>query len=202
MINMKVLFLTNNEITKPVVEWLERRTKDEIVLCSEKLTLPDVKSLSPAIVISYNYRYIIKQDMIDLMHGRIINLHISLLPWNRGADPNLWSFLEDTPKGVTIHLIDKGVDTGDILLQKEVGLNERTETLESSYKKLHAEMQELFITNWDVIKDFKISPKPQVGKGSFHLSKDSAGIKSTLGEQLWSIPIYKLKQRLKDASPA
>jgi methionyl-tRNA formyltransferase len=197
---MKLLFLTNNEITKPLIEWLEQRAKEEVVLCSGKLTLSYVKSLSPYILISYNYRHIVTEDIINLMNGRIINLHISLLPWNRGADPNLWSFLEETPKGVTVHLIDKGIDTGDILLQEEIRLNEHTETLESSYKKLHAEIQKLFITNWDAIKNFEISPKPQFGKGSFHRSKDSAGIKSALGERLWSIPIYELKQKLKDAS--
>lgn len=197
---MKVLFLTNNEITKPLIEWLEQHAKEEVVLCSEKLTLSCVKHLNPYILISYNCEHIITEDIINLMNGRIINLHISLLPWNRGAEPNLWSFLEGTPKGVTIHLVDKGIDTGDILLQKEIRLNERTETLESSYKKLHNEIQKLFIANWDGIKNFKISPEPQLGKGSFHYQKDSANIKSALGEQLWFIPIYELKQRLKDTS--
>lgn len=197
---MKVLFLTNNEVTKPLVEWLERHAKEEVVLCSGKLTLPYIKNLSPYILISYNYRHIITEEIINLVNGRVINLHISLLPWNRGSDPNLWSFLEDTPKGVTIHLVDKGVDTGDILLQREIGLDEHVETLQSSYKKLHDEIQKLFIANWDKIKNFEISPKPQLGKRSFHYLKDSVNIKSAFGEQLWSIPIYELKQKLKDAS--
>ena len=52
-----------------------------------------------------------------------------------GQDPNLWSFIEDTPKGVTIHEIDEGIDTGDIIFQKEIVLNSN-ETLASSYEKL------------------------------------------------------------------
>ena len=59
-------------------------------------------------IVSYGYRYIITQDILDAVRGQAINLHISLLPWNRGADPNLWSFLDDTPKGITIHYIDSG----------------------------------------------------------------------------------------------
>ena len=62
-------------------------------------------------IISYGYRHILKKDLIEMFPRKIANLHISLLPWNRGADPNLWSFLEDTPKGVTIHYIDCSVDT-------------------------------------------------------------------------------------------
>ena len=71
-------------------------------------------------IISYGYRHIIKKSIIEYVKGNIINLHISYLPWNRGADPNLWSFLENSPKGVTIHYIDEGIDTGDIITQKKI----------------------------------------------------------------------------------
>lgn len=46
-----------------------------------------------------------------------MNLHISYLPWNKGADPNFWSCIDGTPAGVTLHHIDAGVDTGDIIAQ-------------------------------------------------------------------------------------
>ncbi len=165
---------------------------------SEKPTLTFVKELSPDIFVSYNYKYIISEEIITLMDGKIVNLHISFLPWNRGADPNLWSFLENTHKGVTIHLIDKDVDTGNILLQQRFELNERVETLESSYKKLHDEIQKLFIVNWTRIKNFQISPSLQPGQGSCHYKKDSVKIKDFFGDKLWFMPIYQLKQELKN----
>jgi len=74
--------------------------------------------------------------------NRAINLHPSLLPWNRGAHSNFWSFLEDTPKGVTIHIIDEGIDTGDILLQKKIKFDQSKETLRSSYGRLQQELQQ------------------------------------------------------------
>jgi len=40
-------------------------------------------------IISYGYRHLLPQEVIDEFPGRAINLHISMLPWNRGADPNL-----------------------------------------------------------------------------------------------------------------
>ncbi|MHC4395565.1 MAG: formyltransferase family protein [Planctomycetota bacterium] len=195
---MTVLFLTNNNITTPLAKWLKHEAGEEVILCSEKLTLQYVENLNPELAISYNYRYIISEDIVSFMEGKIINLHISLLPHNRGAHPNLWSFINNTPKGVTIHLIDKGIDTGDILLQKGVALDEHSETLESSYKCLHHEIQRLFIANWDKIKNFQIPPKLQSEGGSLNYVKDSAKIMEIFGDKVFSTPIYELKQKLKE----
>lgn len=87
------------------------------------------------------------------MQGQIFNLHISLLPYNRGASPNFFSFIENTPKGVTIHQIDEGLDTGPILAQKELFFDESKETFASSYEKLILEIQMLFKENWSSISD-------------------------------------------------
>ena len=81
--------------------------------------------------VSYRFRHIVRKPIIEHLRGNIINLHISLLPWNRGADPNLWSFLENTPKGITIHYIDDGIDTGDIIAQKELFFDENKETIDA-----------------------------------------------------------------------
>ena len=71
------------------------------------------------LVISYGYRHIIPKKIIS-SSTPIINLHMSFLPFNRGAHPNFWSHFENTPSGVTIHLMDVGIDTGDCLFQKKV----------------------------------------------------------------------------------
>lgn len=102
-------------------------------------------------VVSYGYRYIIQADVLNFMKGRIINMHISYLPWNRGADPNLWSFLEDTPKGVTIHYVDEGIDTGDIIAQRELFFEPDRHTLSTTYSQLHKEMISLFKETWPLI---------------------------------------------------
>ncbi len=87
------------------------------------------------------------------MQGQIFNLHISLLPYNREASPNFFSSIENTPKGVTIHQIDEGLDTGPILAQKELFFDESKETFASSYEKLILEIQMLFKENWSSISD-------------------------------------------------
>ncbi len=122
-------------------------------------------------VISFGYRYIIPENVISSFPNRIINLHISYLPWNRGSDPNLWSFLENTPKGTTIHHIEKGLDTGDIICQKLVNYSEE-DTLKTFYDQLHIEMEQLLIKNWEMIIIGTANRKQQEFGGSYHRSKD------------------------------
>ncbi|MCB2288856.1 formyl transferase [Clostridium sp. CS001] len=188
---MKILFLTNNNISYKLYKWLKYKKNEDVILYEDKIDLITVEKIHPSIIISYNYKFIIKKDVIDYMQNRIINLHTSLLPWNRGASPNLWSFLENTPKGVTIHFIDEGLDTGNILLQKEIFFDESKETLKSSYDKLHEEMQSLFKENWYDIKNNNIVSTPQNKGGSKHFIKDFKNIKHKI--EKWDINILELK---------
>ncbi len=136
-------------------------------------------------VVSYGYRHILKKDHILSTKNPIINLHISYLPWNRGADPNYWSWVENTPKGVTIHAIDEGIDTGDIFIQKEVNFS-KNETLSSSYNKLKNEIENLFINNFENVVKGCILPQKQKEGGSLHYVKDFPGVES------WDIKVKKL----------
>lgn len=194
---MKILFLSNNEITYPLVEWLKNDKNEEVICSTNRITPEYLKEILPDMIISYNYRYIIKEDVLEYYDKWIINLHISYLPWNKGVNPNLWSFLDDTPKGITIHLIDKGVDTGDILLQKRVYFDEEKKTLLSSYKELHVEIQSLFKINWENIKTKHLVPKRQSEEGSTHYIKDFEKVKDILSEEGWDISITELKRRYK-----
>lgn len=116
---MNLLFLGPGE--SAVLDYL-RQVEEEVAVTSDPLTVEVVERRRPDFVVSHGYRHIIRREVLARLPDRIVNLHISLLPWNRGADPNVWSFLEDTPKGVTIHYVDERVDTGDIIAQKERGV--------------------------------------------------------------------------------
>ena len=69
------------------------------------------------LVISFGYRHILNKEVIHSSSAPIVNLNIAYLPYNRGVHPNFWSFYDGTPSGVSIHLIDEGIDTGPILHQ-------------------------------------------------------------------------------------
>jgi len=194
---MKILFLTNNTISLPIYEYLKKKEKD-VILFGEKLNKEIITENLYEFIISYNYKFIISKEVIEKMRNRIINLHISYLPFNKGAHPNVWSFLDNTPKGVTIHFIDEGIDSGDIIYQKEVIFeNENEETLSTTYNKLHREIQFLFIKNWENIKTYSFTPQKQSHEGTIHFIKDFEKIKFLLGDEGWNIKIKELKKRYK-----
>ena len=115
----KILLLgSNSDYQKDILDFLERKN-NKVKFYSKKISADDAKLNEFDFLISFGYRYIISEAVLNKFKPNAINLHISYLPWNRGADPNLWSFIEDTPKGVTIHEIDEGIDTGDIIFKKK-----------------------------------------------------------------------------------
>lgn len=171
-----VLFATNNHNTEDLYEWLKER-EPAVYRIENKLTPEMVEQLSPSFIVSFNYSHLISQQVLQLMPGRVINLHTSFLPFNRGASPNFFSFWEDTPKGVTIHLVDKGLDTGDILCQRELALNEAQETFASAYDKLMAAIKELFKENWEEIKAGRLTPRAQAGEGTYHRKRELEAIR-------------------------
>ncbi len=144
-------------------------------------------------IVSHGYRNIVPEYVCREFDGRAINLHISYLPWNRGADPNLWSWVDGTPQGVTIHYIDSGLDTGDIIYQKLVPMIDG-ETLSSSYHRLQNEMLHLFVSTWGNIAN-RICPRtPQFGEGSYHKTSDKDSIAHLLTNG-WDTDVRVLQAR-------
>jgi methionyl-tRNA formyltransferase len=111
-------------------------------------------------IISYGYKYLIKGELLERYQGRIINLHPSLLPWGRGYFPNFWSHVFGFRKGVSIHLIDAGIDTGAVLAQREHFFDD-SDTLRTSYYELQMSMLCLFTKVWGPIRNEKVIPLPQ-----------------------------------------
>jgi methionyl-tRNA formyltransferase len=174
--------------------------------CIESFDPVDVEFIRKSAIdyaVSYRYRHIVRKAVIDCLKGKIINLHISLLPWNRGADPNLWSFLEDTPKGVSIHYMDEGLDTGDIIAQKDVKFNVSSETLASTYETLNIEIIELFKIQWPLIMQAKCARQKQAPGGTYHGLKDKEPYLHLMADNGWDTPVeYLLGKALKESETA
>ena len=84
--------------------------------------------------------------------------------------PNVWSIIEETPAGVTLHYIDAGVDTGDIIAQRDVQQTE-LDTGETLYHRLEQASVELFKEAWPDFRVGKSSRLPQdLTKGTTHIS--------------------------------
>lgn len=167
----KIMILSNNDNVKVLYNRLTEMGH-EVILYHDSITEAVLDEYAPDMVVSYNYQHIVKEDVINRMGDNIINLHTSYLPWNKGASPNVWSFIDDTPKGVTIHRLEKGLDVGKIIVQKEIFFHEDTDTLSGSYAKLNEEIVNLLLENWDMIVSGNYVLKEQQGKGSYHRSAD------------------------------
>jgi len=167
----RILLLTNNRNALKLYDRLSLMG-ESVTIYSGVLSEDQLIQMKANIVVSYNYKYIIPSRIISFMKGKIVNLHISYLPWNKGSDPNFWSFIDNTPKGVTIHKVDAHLDTGNILYQKEIRFDEDVETFRTSYNRLNDEIVSLFCDNWTYIKNDTVVPFVQKENGTYHKRSD------------------------------
>jgi methionyl-tRNA formyltransferase len=117
--------------------------------------------LNPHAIIVVGYGRIIPQWMLDLPPLGNINLHASLLPKYRGAAPIQWAIANgETVTGVTTMKIDAGLDTGDILLQREVPIS-ASDTAESLPPRLASLGADLMIETLRGLEDGNLHPRPQ-----------------------------------------
>ena len=184
---MKILLLGP---ARPDFEAYLASLDDEVMRIDDKVTAKSRRLDGVDWIVSFGYRHIIREDLIERFPNQIVNLHISMLPWNRGADPNLWSFIEDTPKGVTVHYIDAGIDTGDIIAQEEVEMLP-DDTLKSSYDRLIERIQDLFKRIWPDLREGKLKGRLQPAGGSVHRTRDRERIEHLLSRG-WDTPVSEL----------
>ena len=112
-------------------------------------------------IVVVGYGRIIPQWMIDLPPLGNINLHASLLPKYRGAAPIQWAIAcGETVTGVTIMRIDAGLDTGDILLQKELSIAPQ-DTAETLAPRLAAAGADLMVAALRGLEAGTIQLRPQ-----------------------------------------
>ena len=88
----------------------------------------DLKALRPELCVTAAFGQILSQEILDIPPMGNINVHASLLPRHRGSAPIAHAILQgDKKAGVTTMMMDKGIDTGDMLLRAETEIGE-TET--------------------------------------------------------------------------
>ena len=116
------------------------------------------KIISPAIVSSAKMGF--------------VNTHPSFLPYNRGKHYNFWAIVEQCPFGVSLHLVEKGIDCGPLVAQSRIDYTWE-DTGESLYNKAIAAMKELFIDSYPRLRLKNFFTEPQnLSQGSFHLSSE------------------------------
>jgi methionyl-tRNA formyltransferase len=106
----------------------------------------------------------------------------------------VWSHIEGTRKGVTIHYIDKGVDSGDIIARKRVRFG-KGHTLRSSYDRLQDEIVKLFVANWPMIRNGRCRRARQdPRKGTIHYDRDRGKFLPLIEKKGWDTSIEELSK--------
>ena len=190
---MKALILS--PYAQNIVSTLEKYG-DEYVIMDSDICTEVIVDNGFEILISFGYRKKVHKSIIDALKGNAINLHISYLPYNKGTHPNIWSNADGTLSGVTIHQMDEGIDTGNILFQKEVPINPNEHTLTSSYNLLIKEIERLFDLNWCYLRTGECSGWKQQGGGTIHYARELESIRSCLTSG-WDTTIIDFKRNIK-----
>ena len=161
------------------------RSRDEIVRAAgigperifegqnlqDERILADIAALEPALGLSVYFGHILRAPLLGLFPRGVVNLHPSLLPYNRGSYPNVWSIVDGTPAGATLHYIDEGIDTGDIIAQRRVEVSP-SDTGGTLYAKLEEGAVELLGETWPTIVAGTNRRTPQLPGGTVHRMRD------------------------------
>ncbi len=134
-------------------------------------TLSRIAALECACALSINFGYILRHEFLQMFPRGVYNLHPSLLPHGRGACPNVWAIVDRHPAGVTLHAIDDGVDTGDIIAQQEVPVAD-WDTGCTLYEKLHIAALELLRIALPELKADRLIRQPQPAAATTYRVQD------------------------------
>lgn len=156
-----------------------------------------VAQWNPDIIIVAAYGQILPKSILSLPKFGCVNVHASLLPRYRGAAPIQWSILNDDPEtGVTIMLMDEGLDTGAILTQRATRIEpaDNAQTLHDRLARIGAE---LLMETLPGYVAGTIQPRPQPSEGSVYARK----ITKDDGRIDWKLPARTLWNRVRAFTP-
>jgi len=120
-----------------------------------------IRDYNPDVIVVIAFGQIIPESILEIPKYGCVNIHGSLLPKYRGAAPIQWAVLDgEKESGVTSMLMDKGIDTGDILLKKSIKLAE-DETSGSLFDKLMALGAETLLETLEGLEKGSIIPEKQ-----------------------------------------
>jgi len=146
----------------------------EVQRMSDPETLAVFAAYQPDVLCVACFSLYIPRSILDIPRLGCLNVHPSLLPANRGPDPLFWTFREGTQQtGVTIHLMDEGLDSGPIVAQEHVEVPNgiRYAQLEAQYAALGGKL--LVRSVWELYQG-TADPRPQDKSQSSYLPLPSS----------------------------
>ncbi len=151
--------LTPSAVKKAALELGLRVVQPESLRSTEAVA--ELRDLEPKVMVVAAFGQILRPEVLNIPPSGVINVHPSLLPKHRGASPIAGTLLAgEEETGVTIMLMDEGMDTGPILAQRtvEIGAEDTAGSLEDTLATLGAELLVDTLPRW---LDGAIEARPQ-----------------------------------------
>jgi len=115
-------------------------------------TIKKIKEFNPELIFVISWSQIIPKEILDIPPLGCIGIHYSLLPERRGGAPLNWAIIDGlTKSGITLFFMDEGIDTGDIIAQKEFEISEE-DTVKTLLDKICILAPQLIKENIDSIE--------------------------------------------------
>lgn len=140
-----------------------RRFKFPVVSCVDQNSSRAIAQLRQwsADVAIFTGGNILREETLRTFRLGVLNAHLALLPEVRGMSSPEWSLLAGVPLGITIHFMDRGIDTGPVLLRREFTLPPECGSLTDLRNRMIAEGIELIVQSVSALDRGTISPVPQ-----------------------------------------
>jgi methionyl-tRNA formyltransferase len=165
--------------------------------CRDPAFIDTVRCARPDVIVVAAYGQILPRALLEIPTYGCVNVHASLLPRHRGAAPIQWALLEgDQKTGVTIMLMDVGLDTGPILGQRETPIFESDDAI-TLHDRLAAMGASLLVETLPEYVAGRIKPKPQPAEGATHARK----ITKEDGHIQWQQPAVSIWRRIRALVP-
>lgn len=148
-----------------------------------------LEEIQPELIVLGDTR-IITPPVINLPPLGVVNVHPGYLPLVRGNNPYVWALLHDLPQGVSVHFIDEGIDTGPILVRRELEVAEGI-----SYPQL---LKEINVLCGDLLIEAMyciLNGQVGVPQSSFPEAREAMPTFRAATEQVKAAALLKLKQR-------
>jgi len=115
---------------------------------------------------------LIRHPLLRVAKHGMINTHPSLLPHNRGKHYNFWALVEEAPFGVTLHFVEDGIDSGDIVAQQPIAYDWE-DTGETLFVKARQAMVSLVAQTYPTLRTLSIPRRGQdTSLGSLHFARE------------------------------
>ena len=194
---MKLILLADGHVGTEITRWLIAHFRDDIGLIvttadnalaamareAETRSLvfqssADVADFAASELLSFDlgllawWPKVIRLPLLSLPRHGFVNTHPSLLPYGRGKHYNFWSIVDRVPFGVSLHKVDEGIDSGDIIAQAELPYDWE-DTGGSLYRRATEAMVKLVQDAYPSLRNLNFVTRPQdTAAGTFHRASE------------------------------